>query len=73
MKIDEKIYLLRKEHNLSQEELANKLSVSRQTVSKWETGESCPDFDKIVPLCEIFGISTEELLRDRKLEVIKYC
>ena len=68
MKISEKIYTLRKEHNLSQEELANKLNVSRQTVSKWELGESCPDFDKIIPLCEIFGLSTEELLRDKKLE-----
>ena len=69
MKINEKIYLLRKKHNLSQEELANKLNVSRQTVSKWETGESCPDFDKIVPLCEIFEISTEELIRDKKIEI----
>ncbi|MBQ8132165.1 MAG: helix-turn-helix transcriptional regulator [Bacilli bacterium] len=67
MKINEKIYSLRKEHNLSQEELADKLNVSRQTVSKWELGDSCPDFDKIVPLCELFGISTEELLRDRKI------
>lgn len=68
MKIGEKIYSLRKKHNLSQEELANELNVSRQTVSKWEVGESCPDFDKIVPLCELFGISTEELLRDKKIE-----
>lgn len=64
MNINEKIYSLRKENNLSQEELANKLNVSRQTISKWEVGESKPDFDKIVPLCELFGISTEELLRD---------
>ena len=68
MKINEKIYSLRKEKGLSQEELANELNVSRQTVSKWETGESSPDFDKIVPLCELFGISTEELLRGKKVE-----
>ena len=68
MNINEKIYSLRKEHNLSQEELANRLNVSRQTISKWELGESNPDSDKIVPLCEVFGISTEELLRDRKIE-----
>ena len=68
MTIGEKIYSLRKKHNLSQEELANELNVSRQTVSKWELGESCPDFDKIVPLCELFEISTEELLRDKKIE-----
>ena len=68
MKINEKIYSLRKQNNLSQEELADKLNVSRQTVSKWELGDSCPDFDKIVPLCEVFGITTEELLRDKKIE-----
>lgn len=68
MKINEKIYSLRKEHNLSQEELADKLNVSRQTISKWETGESCPDFNKIVPLCDLFGITTEELLRDKIIE-----
>ena len=68
MNINEKIYNLRKEHGLSQEELANKLNVSRQTISKWEVGESTPDFDKIVPLCEVFEISTEELLRDRKID-----
>lgn len=66
MKVNEKIYLLRKEHNLSQEELANELNVSRQTVSKWETGESSPDIDKIVPLCEYFGITADELLTGNK-------
>ncbi len=71
MKINEKIYSLRKQHNLSQEELADKLNVSRQTVSKWELGESNPDSDKIVPLCDLFGITTEELLRDRKIEKIE--
>ena len=68
MKIGDKIYKLRKENNLSQEELANKLNVSRQTVSKWELGDSCPDFDKIVPLCDIFNISTEELLRGKDVD-----
>ena len=68
MTINEKIYELRKKHNLSQEELGAKLNVSRQTVSKWELGESNPESDKIVPLCEIFGISTEELLRNKKIE-----
>lgn len=66
MKINEKIYELRKGFNLSQEELADRIGVSRQTVSKWETGESCPDFDKIIPLCEIFGMTPDELLTDKK-------
>ncbi len=63
MSIGEKIYNLRKNKNMSQETLANVLNVSRQTISKWETGESNPDFDKIVPLCDFFGISTDELLK----------
>lgn len=62
MSIGEKIKNLRKEKNMSQEDLANILNVSRQTISKWETGESNPDFDKIVPLCNCFEISTDELL-----------
>ena len=63
MSTGEKIYELRKKKNMSQEELAQVLNVSRQTISKWETGESNPDFDKIVPLCNFFEISTDEFLR----------
>lgn len=68
MNIGEKLYELRKEKNLSQEEVAEKLNVSRQTVSKWETNQTTPDFDKIIPLCELFGISSEELLTGKKEE-----
>ena len=63
MSTGEKIYELRKKKNMSQAELAQVLNVSRQTISKWETGESNPDFDKIVPLCNFFEISTDEFLR----------
>jgi transcriptional regulator with XRE-family HTH domain len=62
MTIGERLLKLRKERNLSQEELANVLDVSRQTVSKWETDQSLPDFDKIIPLCNYFGITSDELL-----------
>ena len=62
MNIGEKLYELRKAKNLSQEEVADKLNVTRQTVSKWETNQSMPDLDKVVPLCELFEITTEELL-----------
>lgn len=68
MNFGEKLFELRKEKNLSQEEVADQLNVTRQTVSKWETNQSTPDFDKIVPLCELFGISTEELLTGKKLK-----
>lgn len=62
MNLGEKLYNLRKGKNLSQEEVADKLNVTRQTISKWETGESRPDLDKVVPICELYGISTNELL-----------
>lgn len=68
MNIGEKLFELRREKNLSQEEVADKLNVSRQTVSKWETNQSVPDFDKIVPLCELYGIGVEELLTGKKPE-----
>ena len=67
MNIGEKIYNLRKKKNLSQEDLASILNVSRQTISKWETGESNPDIDKIVPLCNFFEISTDEFLKGRDI------
>lgn len=63
MKINERLLKLRKEKGYSQEELANLLNVSRQTISKWELGESTPDFDKIEPLCNLYGISADELIR----------
>ncbi len=68
MNLGEKLFELRKNKNLSQEEVAEKLNVTRQTVSKWETNQSTPDFDKIIPLCELFEISTDELLRGEKLD-----
>lgn len=68
MDIGNKLYELRKSKNLSQEELADKLNVTRQTISKWETNQSTPDFDKIIPLCEIYGISADELLKGVKNE-----
>lgn len=66
MTVGERLLKLRKEKNMSQEELANVLDVSRQTVSKWETGESMPDFNKICPLCEYFGITSDELLSGKQ-------
>jgi len=53
---------LRKIKELSQEELAEKLDVSRQTLSKWETGESIPDIEKCMVLAQIFEVSLDELV-----------
>ena len=60
------LFELRKAKNLTQDDVAEKLNVSRQTVSKWETDQSTPDFDKIVPLCELFEIGVDELLTGKK-------
>ena len=69
MNIGEKLYELRKEKHLSQEEVAEKLDVTRQTISKWETNQSTPDFDKIRPLCELYGITADELLTGERKEI----
>lgn len=71
MSIGQKLLDLRKSKQLSQEEVANKLNVTRQTVSKWETDQSMPDFDKIIPICELYGISADELLSGTKHEKVE--
>lgn len=53
---------LRKIHELSQEELADKIGVSRQTLSKYETGESLPDIEKCKLIADVFGVSIDDLL-----------
>ena len=68
MNIGEKLYELRKGKNLSQEEVADRLNVTRQTISKWETNQSTPDFDKIKPICDLYEISADELLTGEKKE-----
>jgi len=62
MKLNEKIAECRKRMGLSQEELAARIGVSRQAVSKWEVGDAVPEVDKILALAHIFDISTDELL-----------
>lgn len=68
MKFEEKLVQLRKEHKLSQEQLAEKLGVSRQAVSRWESGETTPDMVNLLGLCNIFDVSADYLLRDEKSE-----
>ena len=64
MILADKIIENRKKNGWSQEELADKLGVSRQSVSKWEGAQAVPDMKKIVQMSEIFGVSTDYLLRD---------
>lgn len=65
MTIGEKIAKLRTSLNISQEQLAEKISVSRQSVSKWEMDQALPQIDKVLQICEIFNITTDELLQDK--------
>ena len=64
MQFNEKIISLRKSMGLSQEELGAELHVSRQTISKWESAQSYPDFQRLVLLSDYFGLTLDELVRD---------
>ena len=71
MILADKIINLRKKNGWSQEELAEKLGVTRQSVSKYEGAQSIPDLDKILKLSEIFGVTTDYLIKD-ELEEEEY-
>ncbi len=68
MDISKKILQLRKAKGFTQEELAEKLNVSRQSVSKWESGQSVPELEKLVTLCEVFQVSADYLLKPSELD-----
>jgi len=66
MNFGEKLTKLRKQKGLSQEELGYELNVTRQTISKWELGQTTPEMDKLVEMSKIFGISVDDLLNETK-------
>ena len=66
MEFNNKLYNLRKKNGLSQEELASRLNVSRQTISKWEVGDSTPDMEKLIAISDLFDISLDELVMDKQ-------
>ena len=66
MKLQEKILYCRKRSGMSQEELAEKVGVSRQAVSKWELGDAVPELDKLVALARVFGVTTDWLLSEEE-------
>ena len=81
MNIGKKIMEIRKEHNLSQEDLANMFYVTRQTISSWECGKSYPDIETIIKISDKFNISLDKLLKgdekmvkkiDKKVRLNKY-
>ena len=64
MKFSEKLTKLRKDNNLSQEALAEKLNMSRQAISKWESGNSYPDMSTMINICKVLNCTLEDLLDD---------
>lgn len=66
MKLEEKLQILRKKNGYSQEELADKLGVARQTISKWETGQAVPELGGLIMLSELYGVPIDRIVKDDK-------
>ena len=69
MNLAQRIMELRKQRGWSQEDLSEQMDVSRQSVSKWESGASVPDLEKILKLSQLFDVSTDYLLKDNIAEL----
>ena len=69
MNLSNNLKKIRKEHNLSQEQLAEKLGVSRQSVSKWESGQAYPEMDKVLQICQLFKVNIDDLMNQDIKEV----
>ena len=67
MKFSEKLTELRHSRGWSQEQLGERLGVTRQTVSKWELGSTTPELEKLAMMSDIFGVSTDELIDERHI------
>ena len=68
MDFSEKLLTLRKANDMTQEQLAEKLDVSRQSVSKWESGQATPDLEKIVVLSTVFNVTTDYLIKSSEID-----
>lgn len=66
MLFNEKLKMLRKENNLTQERLAEKINVSRQAITKWESGEGTPDIENLKQISQVFNITIDELIKEEK-------
>ena len=69
MKFNEKLISLRKSKGMSQEELGEKLNVTRQTISKWELGQTTPEMDKLMEMAKLFGMSLDELTNEEEAKI----
>ena len=70
MKLAKKLFELRKEKGWSQEKLAEQINVSRQSISKWESGQVLPEIEKIIEISKIFQVTTDYLLLDESIEKV---
>ncbi len=70
--LSERIYQFRRNSGLSQEQLAEKIGVSRQAISKWESGISTPELEKLLALSECFDITIDELVKDEVLRPSRF-
>lgn len=68
MDFSEKLLTLRKANDMTQEQLAEKLDVSRQSISKWESGQATPELEKIVAMSAVFNITTDYLLKASEID-----
>ncbi|MDE5779520.1 MAG: helix-turn-helix domain-containing protein [Lachnospiraceae bacterium] len=68
MDFSEKLLTLRKGKNMTQEQLAEQLDVSRQSISKWESGQAMPELDKIIALSNVFDVTTDYLLKPSEID-----
>lgn len=68
MDFSEKLLTLRKANDLTQEQLAEKLDVSRQSISKWESGQATPELEKIVAMSTVFNVTTDYLLKSSEID-----
>ena len=69
--LSEKLYKLRKNSGLSQEKLAEQLDVSRQAISKWESGTAIPESEKLIAISNYFGVSVDYLLKEEDVDLTK--
>ena len=70
MTFSEKLIKLRHKEGISQEQLANRLDVTRQSVSKWESGAAMPELTKLIAISELFGVTIDYLVKDRIEEAV---
>jgi transcriptional regulator with XRE-family HTH domain len=68
MDFSDRLLMLRKGMNLTQEQLAEKMNVSRQSISKWESGQAVPELEKVVALSTIFDVTTDSLLKPSEMD-----